>query len=341
MCGNPIDGMGLKARIGKRPRTACSAKRADSSGAVSAPPSREAPKPRISANTAAPRARADSKDSSTKAAPPSPGTKPSRASSKGRDASDGTGFRLSAWALAYPSIPPRERRESPDEQSTVSERPYRTRRKPSPIACNADAHAVPITRPSPWISRKRANAVFPVLGSQRKSHNASSASESAGGSPFSRSKSSMGPDAPIRQVCGGMCGSNPAEAAARRPDKTASAAPRVQIAAVPPCRKTGIRRIIPQIGNGAGGIPRQGFAWGERRASAGKRPRDAALLPSEAGTAAYAGDDDPIHIPAKAAPRGRTPQCHQGRAAGRHPGWTSQGRAPSRVPGKGRDIHGG
>ena len=53
-----------------------------------------------------------------------------------------------------------------------------------------------------------------------------SASESAGGSPFSRSKSSMGPDAPIRQVCGGMCGSNPAEAAARRPDKTANAAPR-------------------------------------------------------------------------------------------------------------------
>ena len=70
-------------------------------------------------------------------------------------------------------------------------------------------------------------------------------------------------------------------------------------------------------------------------------PRDAALLPSEAGTAAYAGDDDPIHIPAKAAPRGCTPQCHQGRAAGRHPGWTSQGRAPLRAPGKGRDIHGG
>ena len=208
------------------PRTACSAKRADSSGAVSAPPSREAPNPRSSANTAAPRARADSKDSSTNAAPPSPGTKPSRASSKGRDASDGTGFRLSAWALAYPSIPPRERRESPPEQRTVSERPYRTRRKPSPMACSADAHAVPNTRPSPWISRKRANAVFPVLGSQRKSHRASSASESAEGSPFSRSKSSMGPDAPIRQVCGGMCGSNPAEAAARRPDKTANAAPR-------------------------------------------------------------------------------------------------------------------
>ena len=94
------------------------------------------------------------------------------------------------------------------------------------MACSADAHAVPSTRPSPWISRKRANAVFPVLGSQRKSHRASSASESAGGSPFSRSKSSMGPDAPIRQVCGGMCGSNPAEAAARRPDKTANAAPR-------------------------------------------------------------------------------------------------------------------
>lgn len=217
---------GSRPASASAPRTACSAKRADSSGAVSAPPSREAPNPRSSANTAAPRARADSKDSSTNAAPPSPGTKPSRASSKGRDASDGTGFRLSAWALAYPSIPPRERRESPPEQRTVSERPYRTRRKPSPMACSADAHAVPSTRPSPWISRKRANAVFPVLGSQRKSHRASSASESAEGSPFSRSKSSMGPDAPIRQVCGGMCESNPAEAAARRPDKTANAAPR-------------------------------------------------------------------------------------------------------------------
>ena len=54
---------GSRPASASAPRTACSAKRADSSGAVSAPPSREAPNPRSSANTAAPRARADSKDS--------------------------------------------------------------------------------------------------------------------------------------------------------------------------------------------------------------------------------------------------------------------------------------
>ena len=80
-------------------RTARSAYRADSSGAVSAPPSSEAPNPTISAKIHAFRSWADSSGSSTKAAPPSPGTKPSRAASKGRDAASGTGLRLRACAL--------------------------------------------------------------------------------------------------------------------------------------------------------------------------------------------------------------------------------------------------
>ena len=71
-----------------------------------------------------------------------------------------------------------------------------------------------------------------------------------------------------------------------------------------------------------------------------KRPRDAALLPSEAGTAAYAGDDDPIHIPAKQ--RRADVRRNVIKAELRDGIRVDKPRASAlRAPGKGRDIHGG
>ena len=66
----------------------------------------------------------------------------------------------------------------------------------------------------------------------------------------------------------------------------------VQIkAAVPPCRKTGIRRIIPKSEMGQAEYPGRASLG----ANAGHPPANARAMPpcpSEAGTAAYAGDDD-------------------------------------------------
>ena len=83
----------------------------------------------------APRSMAASRSSRTRAAAPSPMTKPSRPASKGREAFSGSSLRVDrAFMAAKAAIPTRVTAASLPPHTTESTRPARIRSSPSPIA---------------------------------------------------------------------------------------------------------------------------------------------------------------------------------------------------------------